>query len=96
MLIETFTSTCIIFGKAERPKLFDVRDLMLGRSNKETAEELATYFNRILCEFEPLAPKEIPCTRHKDLPELQVYEVASRIRRFRKPKRPSLVIFSRN
>ena len=75
------------FGRAERPKLFDVRDLMPARlSDKQIAEELAEYFNRISNEFEPLMPGEIPCTRTKELPVLEQYEVAARIRRFRKPK----------
>ena len=75
------------FGKAERPKLFDVRELLpAGLSDKEAADNLADYFNRIAQEFEPLGPGDIPCTRDKTLPELHEYEVASRIRRFRKPK----------
>ena len=51
------------FGVAEKPKLFDVRDLMPeGQTDEETAESLAVYFNRISDEFEPLQPEEIPCT----------------------------------
>ena len=75
------------FGKAERPKLFDVRDLMPeGQTDEQTAEELASFFNRISDEFDPLGPGDIPCTREKELPELHEYEVAARIRRFKKPK----------
>ena len=75
------------FGTAERPKLFDVRDLMLpDQSDLQTANVLADYFNRISNEFEPLSQEDIPCTREKELPELHEYEVAARIRRFRKPK----------
>ena len=75
------------FGKAERPKLFDVRDLMPdGQSDEDTANTLADYFNRVSCEFDPLGPGQVPCTRHKDLPVLHEYEVAARIRRFRKPR----------
>ena len=75
------------FSTAERPKLFDVRDLMPdGQSDEQTAEELAKYFNRISDEFEPLGPGDIPTTRPKELPILHDYEVASRIRRFKKPR----------
>ena len=75
------------FGEAERPKMFDVRELVgEGKTDEEIAEELAEYFNRISKEFEPLGPGDIPCTRDKDLPVLQEYEVATRIRKFRKPK----------
>ena len=75
------------FGAAERPRLFDVRDLMPeGQSDELTAENLAEYFNRVSNEFEPLRPNEIPCTREKELPILHEYEVAGRIRRFKKPR----------
>ena len=75
------------FGKAERPKLFDVRDLFpQEETDKKIAEELACYFNGVSNEFNPLSPEEIPCTRDKELPELHEYEVSEQIRRFRKPK----------
>ena len=75
------------FSKAERPSVFDVRDLLPGRdSDNEIAEELASYFNRISCEFEPLSAQDIPSTRTKEMPALEEYEVAARIRKFRKPK----------
>ena len=75
------------FSAAEKPKLFDVRDLMPeGQSDEDIAEELAKYFNRISDEFEPLGPGDIPCTRLKELPVLHEYEVAARIRRFKKPR----------
>ena len=57
------------FGKAERPRLFDVRDLMpAGQTDVDSAEQLAGYFNRISNEFEPLRyilyEKEgAPCAR---------------------------------
>ena len=56
-----------------------------GQSNKDTAEALASYFNRVSEEFDPLSPEEIPCARDKELPVLHEYEVAARIRRFKKP-----------
>ena len=75
------------FSKAEKPKLFDVRDLMpKAQTNDQIAESLATYFNCVSDEFEPLTPEEIPCTRDKELPVLHEYEVAGRVRKFRKPR----------
>ena len=74
------------FSKAEKPRLFDVRDLMPGLTDEETAEALAQYFNRISDEFEPLGTGDIPCTRDKELPQLHEYEVAGRLRKFKKPK----------
>ena len=74
-------------GQAERPALFDVRALMpSGTTDEATAETLAEYFNRISDEFEPLGLGDIPCTRTKDLPVLHEYEVAARIRKFKKPR----------
>ena len=75
------------FGSTEKPSLFNVRDLMPeGQSNTDTAEVLADYFNRISNEFELLLPGQIPCTREKDLPILHEYDVAGRIRKFKKPR----------
>ena len=75
------------FGVPERPKFFDVREMMPAtNSDHETAEQLAEYFNRVSDEFDPLGPGDIPCTRMKDLPILHEYEVAGRIRRFKKPR----------
>ena len=47
---------------------------------------MAEYFNRISHEFQPLEPSDIPSTYARRLPLLQPWEVAERIRRFRKPK----------
>lgn len=42
------------FGRAEKPKLIDVRDVMpSGQSDQKTAKVLADYFNRVSDEFEP-------------------------------------------
>ena len=73
------------FSRFERPKLFDVRELLPGRSDDEAAEDLADYFNRISLEFNPLTEAP-PSTYDAGLPALRKYEVAGRIRRFRKPK----------
>ena len=57
-----------------------------GMTDEEIAESLAVYFNRVSDEFEPLSPEEIPCTREKELPQLHEYEVAARVRKFKKPR----------
>ena len=74
------------FFKLERPKLFDVRDLLEGMTDQEAAEHLAVYFDRISQEFDPLTQEDIPFTYQAGIPILRTFEVASRIRRFRKPK----------
>ena len=74
------------FSKLERPKLFDVRELLPGRTDLQAAEELADYFNRISHEFDPLTEGDTPVTFEAGLPTLRTHEVAARIRRFRKPK----------
>ena len=76
------------FSRLEKPPLFDVRELgdFKGMGDEAIAEDLATYFNRISSEFSPLSGDDIPITYGVGLPPLRNYEVASRIRRFRKPK----------
>ena len=44
------------------------------------------HFNAISREFSPLEPSDISQTYRRPLPVLQVYQVAGRIRKFRKPK----------
>ena len=70
----------------EKPKEFDVRTLMPGEDDRAVAEALASHFNAISSEFCPLEPADIPASYAKRLPFLQPYEVAGRIRAFKKPK----------
>ena len=65
------------FSAADKPQKFDVRQLRPDNSEKETAEELASFFNRISAEFEPLTPEQIPVTWPREIPELMPHEVAS-------------------
>ena len=58
------------YKSAERPKQFDVRSLRPGQTDAETAAEVATYFNRISAEFQPLEPADIPATYHREIPLL--------------------------
>ena len=44
------------------------------------------FFNKISHEFEPLEPEDIPTTHTRSLPKLLPYQVAGRIRAFKKPK----------
>ena len=74
------------FSSVEKPKEFDVRELLPGKPDNEVAEHLAEYFNAVSCEFSPLQPHEIPRTTAAGLPELQKFEVSTRLRKFRKPK----------
>ena len=60
--------------------------LFPGKSIAEVAALLASHFNRISSVFEPLQTHQIPTTYWKTLPTLQLYEVAGRIRAFKKPK----------
>lgn len=69
----------------QRPKPFDVRDLFPGCSEKETAEKLADHFNSISCEFDPLdQSNDIPATYSRELPTLEVHEVALRLKKIKK------------
>ena len=74
------------YQSVERPKKFDPRSLFPGQSDAQVAEGLADYFNRISQEFEPLEPRDIPRTYDRPLPRLVPFQVAGRIRAFKKPK----------
>ena len=74
------------FNTPEKPQAFDVRALRPGKSDRDVAEELASFFNRISAEFDPLTPEQVPQTKPRKIDPLQLHEVAARVRRFRKPK----------
>ena len=75
------------FSRLEKPRQFDVRGLFdEGKKDCEIAEDLADYFIKVSREFDPLEPEHPPITRDVGLPGLQNFEVAARIRKFRKPK----------
>ena len=69
----------------DKPRSFDVRDLRPGAPDQDVADEVAGYFNRISCEFQPLQPQEIPSTYHRDLPPLTPAMVESRLKKCKKP-----------
>ena len=74
------------FRSGEKPAEFDVRELLPEKSDAEVAEALAGHFNAISDKFSPVQALEIPRTSDKRLPVLQPYQVAGRLRAFRKPK----------
>lgn len=57
-----------------------------GIDDGEVAEQLADYFNAVSQEFSPLGEGDVPKAAGSSLPELRTFEVATRIRKFRKPK----------
>ena len=59
---------------------------MPGSSDSKVAEELAAYFNAVSSEFDPLEPDQIPTTHDVTLPVLEVWQVAGRLKHFKKPK----------
>ena len=73
------------YGTKDRPKQFDVKSLCPGKSESEVSELLAEYFNAVSSEFDPLSDGDVPMGRLGSLPGLELHQVASRIRRFRKP-----------
>ena len=81
-----FFKNVMNYKSGEKPAQFDVRCLFPGRTDKEVFELLAQHFNAISSEFEPLEPHQIAVTHPCRLPVLQPYEVAGRIKAFRKPK----------
>ena len=69
----------------EKPRVFDVREL-LGLPAKESAETLSDHFTEVSNEFAPLEPADIPVTHDRDVEVLLPFQVAGRLRAFRKPK----------
>ena len=67
-------------------KQFDVRVLFPGKNDKQIECELAGYFNRISQEFVPLELSDTPRTHDCQFPVLLPYQVAGRIKSFKKPK----------
>ena len=84
--IRNFFKNTKNYMSKQRPVPFDVMNLFPGKSEAVVAEELAQHFNAISSEFTLLQREEIPKTHDKVLPVLQTYEVAARIKKFRKPK----------
>ena len=70
----------------EKPAPFDVKTLFPGMTEGEVAEELAGHCNNISSEFSPLEAGDIPYTKDRELPMLEPFQVAGRLRAFRKPR----------
>jgi hypothetical protein len=77
-----FYKTVRNYKTPEKP---EVKSLYPGLEEGEVAEELAEFFNNISKEFDPLDTSEIPRTHDRHIPPLEVFQVAGRIRAFRKP-----------
>ena len=75
------------FNCKERPPQFDVRTLFdPGLSDAEVADRLADHFNGISLEFDGLDPTAIPTTYSAPVQVLTASDVATRLRKMRKPK----------
>ena len=64
----------------EKPKQFDVRDILVGKSNEECSEALADHFNSVSNEFQALEPSEVPITWDEAWEPLLPFQVAGRLR----------------
>ena len=73
------------YQSAEKPKTFNIMDMRPGKEEREVANEVAGYFNRISAEFSPLQPWEIPTTYHRQLDRLTPAGVEERLRLAKKP-----------
>ena len=74
------------FSRLEKPKMFQLKDLLPDKSDNEAAKCLADYSSCVSSKFDPLKPEEIPTTFNKSFPTLQCWEAAKKIKHFRKPK----------
>ena len=68
------------YKSADKPKTFNVSDLMPGKSDGEVAEEAAAFFNSISQEFSPLLENEVPTSFERVLPVLTPHQVAERLK----------------
>jgi hypothetical protein len=84
--VRQFYKTVQNYKSAERPVQFDIKSLYPGLEEAEVAEELGLYFNRISNEFSPLDEQDIPLTYTKPIEPLEGYQVAARLKAFKKPK----------
>ena len=83
----TFFKNVKSYNCKERPPQFDVRSLFpAGNSDAQIAEKLADHFNGISQEFDGLDPASLPVTYSSPVQILSRGEVASRLRKFKKPK----------
>ena len=74
------------YKSSERQEQFDLKQLFPGLDAKDASEELSLFFNKISREFQPLEPQDVPTSYSKAHPRLDTYQVAGRIRSFKKPK----------
>ena len=74
------------FKSPEKPSTFDVRRLCNGGTDKDAANEVAEYFNRISREFKPLETKQIPFTYHRNIALLTQSDVEKMLRSSKKTK----------
>ena len=74
------------FKSPEKPKSFDVKGLCSSADDKEAADEIAEFFNRISREFKPLETCQIPFTYHRDIPLLTVEKVVDMLKTAKKAK----------
>ena len=73
----------MLSGK-EAPKRFDIRTMYPGWSDRDIAEDLADYFNRISLEMDPLGELD-ENTRQAECKPPELYEIAAKLKTFKKP-----------
>ena len=82
----TFFKNVKSYNCKEKPPQFDVRSLFPNLSDLDVAEKLADHFNGISQEFDGLDPASVPSTYSSEVQILTVSQVATRLKKFKKPK----------
>ena len=75
-----------ILKTKESPRIWDIHDMFPGMTESNIAEHVANFFNTISQEYIPI-PCPATLEKRKEWPVIvQEYQVASRLRSFKKPK----------
>ena len=82
----SFFKNAKAYNCRDKPQEFNVRDLFPGKDDLSVAEELVDYYSKISSEFDGLDPNCVPDGPQVPIPPLSIGEVATALRKFRKPK----------
>ena len=81
---KSYFSAVKMLGGKEAPAVFDIRVLYPGSSDFDIAEDLASYFNGISQEFEPLEPATQNMRNNMDRNPPELYVISAALKKNKK------------